>query len=382
MSNLLEYCKTDIERRYVKAYINSGENMTIAAQSVDKNRSTVGDIVRRVKGREASKERGEHAQGVPEGYKIKGVSTLYNGDGDVSAQWVKTDRDTERQLEAVEKAVASLATQLPKLQVVKPPKQVNKDLCTLYTFTDYHLGMLAWDQEAGDDWDMDIAEETMFKALSQMITGSPDSEDAIFNLQGDWEHWDSLTPITPTSGHVLDADSRFDKLVELSIKIAIQCVELLLKKHKKVRVLICEGNHNMTSSVWLRKCLKAVFTKNKRIEVDDTAFPYYAYLHGEIMLAFHHGHKKKNKDLPALFSSEPRYREMWGQAKYTYIHTGHYHHAEQDMAEAGGAIVERHPTLAARDAHAARGGYVSLRAARAITYHKGKGEHCRITVVP
>jgi len=100
------------------------------------------------------------------------------------------------------------------------------------------------------------------------------------------------------------------------------------------------------------------------------------------MLGFHHGHKVKNKSLPALFSSEPRFRKMWGLADYCYIHTGHYHHTEQDMAEAGGAIVERHPTLSSRDAYAARGGYVSWRAAHAITYHKDYGEYRRVTVTP
>jgi hypothetical protein len=118
------------------------------------------------------------------------------------------------------------------------------------------------------------------------------------------------------------------------------------------------------------------------IEIDDSEIPYYAHLHGNIMIAMHHGHKKKNTQLPSLFASEPRFRKMWGQADYCYIHTGHYHHAEQDMAENGGAIVERHPTLAGRDAYAARGGYVSWRSARAITYHASHGEIMRVTVTP
>ena len=45
-------------------------------------------------------------------------------------------------------------------------------------------------------------------------------------------------------------------------------------------------------------------------------------------------------------------------------------------------IVERHPTLAARDAYAARGGYVSKRAAKVITYDKEHGEVGSSTVLP
>jgi hypothetical protein len=156
----------------------------------------------------------------------------------------------------------------------------------------------------------------------------------------------------------------------------------MLAHHKKVVVIVQEGNHDPMSSIWLRKALIQYFKKNKRVEILDVEFPFYAHLHGEIMLAFHHGHKVRNKSLPALFASEPRYREMWGKAKYCYIHTGHYHQREQDMSEYGGAIVERHPTLAARDAYAARGGYVSWRAMNCITYHKSKGEISRRTTVP
>jgi hypothetical protein len=229
---------------------------------------------------------------------------------------------------------------------------------------------------------MAIAEHEALSAITRMADGSPNSELAILNLQGDFLHWDGLLAVTPASKHVLDADTRYGKLIEMALSITMQCIEILLIKHKKVKLLVCEGNHDESGSAWLRKAAKVIYKSNPRLEVDDTEFPYYAHLHGEIMLGFHHGHKKKNTALPTLFSAEPRYRAMWGQAKYCYIHTGHYHHKEQDASEGGGAIVERHPTLAGADAYAARGGYVSWRAAHAITYHYKSGEHSRKTVVP
>ena len=73
---------------------------------------------------------------------------------------------------------------------------------------------------------------------------------------------------------------------------------------------------------------------------------------------------------------------MWGKANYTYIHTGHYHHREKEAKEAGGAVVIRHPTLAAADAHAVRGGYISKRGAHVITYHVEDGEVDVSTVYP
>ena len=136
----------------------------------------------------------------------------------------------------------------------------------------------------------------------------------------------------------------------------------------------------MAGSVWLRKAIKREYANEKRLEVIDNEFPYYAYLHGEIMLGFHHGHKVKLQQLHKLFASEPRFRSMWGRASQTYIHTGHYHH--ERVVEDAGAIAEQHPTLSARDSYTARGGWVSMRGAKIITYHKTDGEIHRTTVRP
>src|SRR6185437_10505544 len=39
---------------------------------------------------------------VPDGYKVKGVSTMYREDGTVAAQWVKSSEDLERRKELIE----------------------------------------------------------------------------------------------------------------------------------------------------------------------------------------------------------------------------------------------------------------------------------------
>lgn len=381
--NLKEYA-TERQAQYIAAVNEAGSyNGGAKLLEVDRKQLT--------KGIKAVKKKAAAAGYSPEhdfthptapGFGIKRVSTNYNEDGQINQQWVIQEADKAAAFEAVIAAIESACSGIKPVKVIPTPKAQLKDLLTLYTLTDFHLGMYAWAAETGDDWDMEIAENTFTKAVSQMMAGSPDSETAILNLQGDFLHWDGMLALTPESKHVLDADTRFGRLIDIAYRMIINAVQLLAQKHKTVKLLICDGNHDPTASKWLPRSMKYIFEKNKRIVVDDTEFPYYAHLHGKIMLGFHHGHKMKNKALPGLFSSEPRFREMWGQALYTYIHTGHYHQAEQDMAEHGGAIVERHATLASRDAYAARGGWVSWRAAKAITYHKEHGEQSRAVVVP
>ncbi len=112
----------------------------------------------------------------------------------------------------------------------------------------------------------------------------------------------------------------------------------------------------------------------------DGELPYYIWSHGKVMLAFHHGHMKKMEGLPLLFASQ--FPKVWGDAAVRIAHTGHRHHGQEQSKEYSGMTVIQHPTLAARDAYAARGGWMSERSVTAITYHSAYGQVARTTVTP
>jgi hypothetical protein len=316
---------------------------------------------------------------VPDGYVAKGVSTYYNKDGNPTGQWVKASLDAERQQEMFAAAVNALSNTLPRLNPIVAPEQFNADLLTMYTLTDAHIGMLAWHRENMQaDWDLAIAEAVIVGCFEQIIKSSPDSETAILNQLGDLLHYDGLSAVTPTSGHVLDADGRFTKMVEVAVRVLRRIITMLLTKHKNVHVILAEGNHDMASSVWLRTMFKALYENEPRITVDDSALPYYAYEFGDVMLTFHHSHLKKfgamREIIPAMFS------EIWGRTKKRYCHTGNYHHTKEE--EHAGLKVFQHPTLAARDAYASRGAWFSDREVCSITYHKKFGQGMRVYACP
>ncbi len=81
------------------------------------------------------------------------------------------------------------------------------------------------------------------------------------------------------SGHALDADSRYAKLVDLAMSVMSEAVKLMLNKFDRVVVVSAEGNHDVSGSIWLRKYIKHIFA-NDRVEVIDNDYPYYAYLWG------------------------------------------------------------------------------------------------------
>lgn len=298
-----------------------------------------------------------------------GKVTVHRKGGVIEQTWERQHPDEDQIHAAIEAAVEALSSTLvPALPSAKV-RFANEDLLTLYTFTDYHVGMLAWAKEGGADWDLKIAEDLGVKAMNAMVAGAPRSKVGVVNIQGDFLHWDGLTAITPTHGHVLDADGRFGKVVDVAIKLIRQLVAEALTKHEEVILLICEGNHDLASSLWLRKLFALYYSNEPRIFVHDSELPFYAIEWGNTMLGFHHGHQRKNEGLPGLFSAQ--FRAMWGRCPKVYIHTGHRHH--KDVKDHAGARVIQHPTMAARDAHASRGGWWSEREITAITYSKTFG---------
>ena len=314
----------------------------------------------------------------PEGYLVKGTSSLFDDTGKLRLQWVKTHIDNDRFRAMVEAACRVAAEKIPPASLIAAPGVTLPELCTLYTLTDCHVGMLAWARETGEPWDLQIAERVLTDMFEHMVLGAPPSAVGIVNQLGDFLHFDGLKPVTPEHGHLLDADSRYQKMVEVAVRILRRVIERALAKHETVQVYMHEGNHDMSGAVWLRVLFSALYADNPRVSVEKSPLPYVAFQHGKTMICFHHGHLAKNNSLPLLFAAW--FPQMWGATTKRYIHTGHRHHVEEK--EHPGVKVIQHPTLAAADAYAARGGWFSERQVSAITYHNERGEVSRNVFIP
>ncbi len=315
---------------------------------------------------------------VPDGYNVGGISTLYGGDGQVKAQWVKSRADDERREQIMREAFAAFADELPRYIPQNKTGAGNSDLATLYILTDYHLGMLAWHEETGADWDMKIAEDLLIRWFAAAIEATPAAQVGILGQLGDFLHIDNLDALTPASKHVLDADTRLQKVVRVAIRLMRGIIGMLLAKHPQVHIIMADANHDPVGSIWLREWLAAHYEHEPRVTVDLGADGYYCYEHGRTSLFFHHGHKRKPEAVDDVFVA--KFREVFGRTKHSYAHMGHMHHAK--TLESPLMIVEQHRTLAAPDAYASRGGHVSGRSAQAITYSRDYGEVGRVVITP
>src|SRR5690606_23103665 len=162
---------------------------------------------------------------VPDGYYANGTSTLVGADGAIKAQWIKTSIDHERQRELLLAAVDAMAADLPRAAPRKASGEWRADLLTVYPIGDPHIGMLSWPEETGENWNLDIARQVHCDAMTALVDSAPRSETALVVNLGDALHFDSLEAKTPRSGHLLDADGRYAKVVDVAILTMRQCIE-------------------------------------------------------------------------------------------------------------------------------------------------------------
>jgi len=324
------------------------------------------------------RENGEEYE-APAGHRIKGESALVDAHGRLVQKWIKTREDVEAQEAAMRAVVEAFKEQVPRAEPVAPPAHGNADLLNQFTVTDMHMGCLAWGEETGDaDYDLSIAEQLLLDWFSAAVQMAPQADTAVFAQIGDLLHHDAHASVTPAHGNVLDADSRLQKIIRVAIRTLRRVIAMLLGKHAHVHIIMADANHDPAGSAWLREMFAAFFEDEPRITVDSSASTYMAYEFGLVSLFYHHGHKRTLANIDTVFAG--RFREQYGRTQYAYAHLGHAHH---DAVKEGNLMkVESHETLAAPDAYAANGGWLSKRSAKVITYHREHGEVGRITLTP
>lgn len=376
--SLLDYCTTERQREVITLH-EEGLGYQKIADKVGIGKYSVRDIVKRVQSKAAIKGHApqyDMTHSVPDPFFVRGVSTLYNDEGKPVSQWVKSQVDTEKQLEMMREVVASMSEDIKPESPVPSPNINADELLNCFVITDYHMGMLADKDEVNasgqtgnGDWDLKIAEDTLVNWFAEAIRISPEADTAIYAQLGDFGHYD-YEPLTQASKHLLDSDSRNFKIVRATIRVTRQVIRMLLEKHNHVHIKWCDANHDPFSAIWMRELLTALYESEPRVVVDDTADTYYAYEFGKTALFFHHGHKRKVANVDTVFAA--KYREVFGRTEHAYAHMGHYHSV--DKKETNLMVVEQHRTLASADAYSSRGGWLSGREANVITYHKEYGQ--------
>lgn len=307
----------------------------------------------------------------PGPYVVKGTSTYYDQDGEVRGQWVKTQLDKERFEESLKEYITWLAEDARGMaKPVKPPAQASADLLSVYAIGDPHFGLYAWAEETGDDFDLSKAEALTTAAIERLISCSPPSQKGLILELGDLLHADDSKNQTPASGHALDVDTRYAKVMQVALRTLKHAVTRALKKHQEVEVWLIGGNHDPHSSFAISMCLAAFYENEPRVKIDLSPAAFRYLRHGKVLIGSHHGHGIKMDQLPGVMATDRA--QDWGETRYRHWYCGHWHHLS--LKEFPGCTVETFRTLAARDAWHSAQGYRAGRDMQLIVHHAKYGE--------
>jgi hypothetical protein len=305
------------------------------------------------------------------GQVIKGESAYVDAEGRIIGRWIKTGEGPLVDWGAALKdALAGFHG------IVAPgpsPSLSRNDLMTVYVIPDAHMGLLAWGKETGENYDLDIARDTILSSLADLIGRASPSREAVILWLGDTTHQNDRTNMTPRSGHVLDVDGRWQKVLTATAGVALKAADMAAEKHERVTVRFIPGNHDPDAAVALTVALSLAYASHERVTVDDSPSPHWFRRHGKTLLGATHGHTMKPEAMAMMLATDRP--EDWGASKHRYFLFGHVHHAS--VKEVASVRVESFNSPAAKDAFAHAGGWRSARALHSITYHSERGETTR-----
>ena len=187
VEGLLPFCETDSQRRLIQTIVREG-SISKAGPALGFNRRTVQralDGIRRNAARRGYAPESQMTRPVSPAH-VAETSTMYDADGNVKLQWVKAKLSTSDAFQALQEAIQQAADEYRGVaKPVKAPARSDAELLTVYPMGDPHVGMYAWKDEAGEDFDCDIARQDLLSATSRLVQVAPGSERAlIVNLPG------------------------------------------------------------------------------------------------------------------------------------------------------------------------------------------------------
>ena len=364
---------TEYQKQVVEAYLESG-SYNGAARILEKDPSNMRKLIKQLEAQGDVPWRS--AAPSPNHLAVKSSTVQYNSKGEVIQEW----RRQFPTLELMQDVVDGLCEQVKgkgKVSKAKASKKTGEDILFEIDLFDAHVGMYADEKETLDgDYNCDIAAQRMIEATEALASRANNPSKCVLVFGGDMLHVDNRSNQTPASGHVLDADGRYHRIVNYIIAACTKCVDIAARIAPEVEIVVLEGNHSAHSELWLGHVLKAYYSNCDNIEIKTTPNPRKHLIWGDNLLLWAHGDKIAAQKWSMIIAAE--FAKEWGATKYRHLKCGHVHHkktiAPVIVDEQSGLVVEYLEALCATDAWHAGAGFVgSQKGASAFEYHKTEG---------
>jgi hypothetical protein len=281
----------------------------------------------------------------------------------------------------IETAFDNLLHRMDKYKIdygkLKKPKVPDDPHLLEISMPDSHFGMLAWEKEAGENYDTEIASKLYVNAAMALIGRAfgYNIEEIVMPVGNDLFHANDSTGTTPKSKNRLDIDERLAKVFEIVTMAHIEIINTACTI-APVTIKWVKGNHDPESSWYLAKLLEAWFKDNPLVTVDASPTPRKHMVYGTNLIAWTHGDEEAHRDLAAIMAGE--WPKDWAKTIYREWHLGHFHRKREMFSVIGdevgaGVRIRVLPSLVAKDYWHTTKGYKSVRAAEAYLYSKKRG---------
>lgn len=290
-----------------------------------------------------------------------------------TTRWVAEDIQT---LEDVAERIRATLEGMEAAPVVPAPEISAKGLLGLHVIADVHMGASITKDEAGAEYNREIAKERLRSGFAHCAQALPACEVCVILYNGDSTHANDDKNRTPKSGHPLKVEgSHQSNLFALEEVIGWQ-VQAALEKHQRVVLVVRAGNHDPNTPAPLIMAMRAYWRDNSRVTVIDDENPYFVFRMGRVFFATHHGDgaapAKRAQNL------QHKYRQEYGLADFHWFFTGDKHHAKADTF--GGVHWRQVPSVISLEQHSHAEGYADTSGMYAAWFDTETGRTSEVTI--
>lgn len=364
---------TKIQQETLDLYLQLG-SMRAVARKLGKGKSTVRECIENLEKRGlvpylASSSRPEHLNMVK-------TTVQLNADGTIEREWRRLE-PAAQQLSDIVDGLCDKARGKGKVPKRTERKTDTQDILFELDIFDAHVGMFADEKETLDEnYDCDIAAKRMVEVAEGLARRAQRPGKCVLVFGGDMLHSDSRNNRTELSGHVLDVDTRYHRIVEYIISASRDVVNIAASISPQVEIVILSGNHSYHSEIWLAQVLDAYYCNCPNVKVLLGRSPRRMMVFGDNLLVWAHGDKVPANKWAMIIAAE--FAKEWGATKHRHLKMGHIHHkkafAPVIIDEQSGLLVEYLEALCPTDSWHSGAGFVgSQRGGSAFEYHKKHG---------
>ena len=197
------------------------------------------------------------------------------------------------------------------------------------TVFDLHFGKVAWHEEVGENYNIEIATKRFNDCIDYFINlyVGVNIDKILLPISNDFFNSDRSHPFnSTTSGTPQEEDTRWQNTFRKGRELLIKNIQKL-STIAPVEVKVVPGNHDYERSFYLGDSLEGWFHNDQNVNIDNSPNPRKYFIYGKNLIGFTHGNNEKISDLPMIMAQENP--TEWAMSYYREFHLGHLHHKKE-----------------------------------------------------